>query len=221
LVHGGWSGSWIWRFVADRLRARAHAVYTPSLTGLGERAHLAGPDVDLSTHIKDVCNAIFYEDISGITLVGHSYGGMVVTGVADCMPERIRHVVYVDAFVPESGQSLIDISGRVPPGDDWRVPPIPRSVPDPELQEWIDARRVDQPRATMEEKLQLRVALEDQSFSRTYVWASADPLPGPFVRIAERLRDHPAWRYHELPTSHLVPLTMSSELTEILLELGA
>ena len=92
------------------LQQAGHQVFTPSLTGLGERAHLARPDVNLSTHVQDVANAIWYEDLSDIVLVGHSYGGMVVTGVAERMPERIAHLVYLDAFLPADGQSLIDLS---------------------------------------------------------------------------------------------------------------
>ena len=124
LVHGAWGGSYGWRKVRPLLIKAGHDVYTPSLTGQGERAHLATPQVNLTTHIKDVYNAIWYEDLTDIILVGHSYGGMVVTGVADQMPERIKHLVYLDAFLPENGQSLYDLGGGGPrPADgDWRVP---------------------------------------------------------------------------------------------------
>src|SRR5690348_12629794 len=106
LVHGAWGGSFNWRRLRPMLQGAGHTVFTPSLTGLGERAHLASPEVNLSTHIQDVCNALFYDDLSDVTLVGHSYGGMVVAGVADRMPERIKDLVFLDAFVPRSGQSL-------------------------------------------------------------------------------------------------------------------
>src|SRR5919205_4115238 len=122
LVHGAWGGSYGWRKVRPLLQQAGHTVFTPSLTGQGERAHLASPSVNLSTHVQDVANAIWYEDLSNLILVGHSYGGMVVTGVAERLPERIRHLVYLDAFVPANGQSLYELGGP-PRTDDWRVAP--------------------------------------------------------------------------------------------------
>src|SRR5258706_14439752 len=103
LVHGAWGGSWMWQRLAPVLRKAGHEVLTPSLTGIGERAHLASPSVDLSAHVADVLGAIRYERLSECVLVGHSYGGMVVTGVADRAPEAIKTLVYLDAFVPQSG----------------------------------------------------------------------------------------------------------------------
>src|SRR5262245_22022665 len=111
LVHGAWGGSFGWRKVRPLLQAAGHVVVTPSLTGLGERVHLAAPEVNLSTHIQDVRNAIWFEDLTDIILVGHSYGGMVVAGVADVLPERIAHLVFLDAFQPADGQSLYDLGG--------------------------------------------------------------------------------------------------------------
>src|SRR5215207_4523036 len=157
LVHGAWGGSFGWRTVRSLLQQAGHAVFTPSLTGQGERSHLASPDVNLSTHIQDVYNAIWYEDLSDIILVGHSYGGMVVTGVADRMPERIKHLVYLDAFLPGDGQSLFDLTGNAPPlSDDWRVPARQRvegaDLPDAA---WNAERRGAQSRATFDEKVRL------------------------------------------------------------------
>ena len=99
----------MWQRLAPVLRKAGHEVLTPSLTGIGERAHLASPSVDLGTHVADVLGAIRYERLSELTLVGHSYGGMVVTGVADRLPEVVRTLVYLDAFVPQSGQALVDL----------------------------------------------------------------------------------------------------------------
>src|SRR5436309_10254668 len=110
LVHVSWGGAHGWRKVRPLLRAAGNDVYTPSLTGLGERVHLAFPEMNLSTHVQDVTNAIWHEDLTDIILVGHSYGGMVVTGVAEKMPERIQHLVFLDAFQPADGQSLYDIA---------------------------------------------------------------------------------------------------------------
>ena len=109
LVHPAWFGGWCWRKVSPVLRARGHEVFAPTLTGLGERAHLASQKVGLEMHVEDVANVLEYEDLRQVILVGNSSGGMVITGVADRMPERIAHLVYLDAFVPEDGQSMLDI----------------------------------------------------------------------------------------------------------------
>src|SRR5262245_20014465 len=105
LVHGAWQGGWCWRFVAERLRAEGREVFTPTLTGLGERARLLDKTVNLTTHIEDVCQLLLFEDLTDVVLVGHSYGGMVVSGVADRMPERVRTLIVVDGFVPTDGKS--------------------------------------------------------------------------------------------------------------------
>src|SRR3954471_14095169 len=135
VAHGAWSSGWAWKKLRPLLRAAGHEVFTPSFTGLGERSHLATPEVGLETHIQDVVNVLFYEDLTNVILLGHSYGGMVATGAADRMPERIRKVVYLDAFVPRDGQSLNDLPRRQeggaavgpPPADGWLVPPMPPS----------------------------------------------------------------------------------------------
>jgi pimeloyl-ACP methyl ester carboxylesterase len=106
IVHGAWAGGWAFKEVDHRLTADGHKVYRPTLTGQGERVHLATTNIDLSTHIQDIVNVILFEDLHDIVLVGHSYGGMVITGVADRVPERIKHLIYVDAFLPEDGESL-------------------------------------------------------------------------------------------------------------------
>jgi pimeloyl-ACP methyl ester carboxylesterase len=111
IVHGAWGGSWAFRKVEALLREKGFNVYRPQLTGQGERVHLARPDIGLSTHIDDVVNTILFEDLHDIILMGHSYGGMVITGVADRVPDRIRRLVYVDAFVPNDGESVMSIIG--------------------------------------------------------------------------------------------------------------
>ena len=144
IVHGAWGGAWAFRKVDAELRAKGYNVYRPQLTGLGDRVHLARPDVGLSTHIEDVVNTILFEDLHDIVLVGHSYGGMVITGVADRVPDRIRKLIYVDALVPNDGESLMSIFGNrneflknmvkgdyiVPP---WVKPdqPLPHDEPQP------------------------------------------------------------------------------------------
>jgi pimeloyl-ACP methyl ester carboxylesterase len=221
LVHGAWGGSYGWRSVRPLLQQAGHAVFTPSLTGQGERAHLATPDVNLSTHIQDVYNAIWYEDLTDIILVGHSYGGMVVTGVADRMPERIQHLVYLDAFLPADGQSLFDMGGPRRPSDDWRVPQLQRTEDqsDPEVQ-WNNARRLPHPRACFEEKVSLTAPLESRPFSLTYIVATERPDPGPvFDRIAEDLRPNPRWTVREISGGHGMIRTNPDGLVRLFLEL--
>ncbi len=111
LVHGAWGGGWIWRGVADELRRRGHVVFTPTLTGVGERSHLLGPDIDLDTQITDIVNVMKWEDLEDVVLVGHSYGGMVISGVAERMERAISSIVYLDAFYPDDGKSLSDYVG--------------------------------------------------------------------------------------------------------------
>jgi len=143
IVHGAWGGGWAFKEVERLLRADGHLVYRPTLTGQGERVHLSGPDVSLSTHIQDVVNVIEWEDLHDVVLVGHSYGGMVVTGVADRVPDRIGHLIYLDAMVPEDGESVNTTGGlrkRLPrPTTNgyieptWVKPgqPLPHDVPMP------------------------------------------------------------------------------------------
>ncbi len=142
IVHGAWGGGWQWKKVDVLLTADGNKVYRPTLTGLGERVHLASPDLTLSTHITDIVNVILWEDLHDVVLVGHSYGGMVITGVMDRVPERIRRVIFVDAVVPNDGESLNTAFGSVPGADQikdgfipasWVKPgkPIPYDVPHP------------------------------------------------------------------------------------------
>ncbi len=138
LVHGGWHGAWCWDRVVPLLQAAGHAVYTPTLTGLGEQAALLTPEVGLDTHIQDVVNLIEAKDLQHVIIVGHSYSGMVITGVADRLPNRIKHLVYLDAAIPRDGECLADLlpMGRTmlrreanKSGDGWRVNPPPERPP--------------------------------------------------------------------------------------------
>lgn len=142
IVHGAWGGGWDWKQVDQLLTADGYKVYRPTLTGQGERSHLASTNIDLDTHIQDIVNVIVWEDLHDVVLVGHSYGGMVITGVADRVPDRIRRLVYVDAFVPNNGESANEIHHHT--GIDLPVtngfvipiwlkgnPPPPHDVPHP------------------------------------------------------------------------------------------
>jgi pimeloyl-ACP methyl ester carboxylesterase len=209
----------MWSRLARELRGGGHEVFTPSLSGIGERAHLAGPSIDLSTHIADVVNAIEYERLERVVLVGHSYGGMVVTGAADRAAARLRALVYLDAFVPQDGQALVDLLPAAArerlPRDDWRVPPLPpqaQGMTDAGEIAWCADRRVAQPLATFTEKISLEGAYRGP---RRYIWCSGYS-PSTFRPFAERLSRDPGWRYDELPTHHYPHVSMPRETAQLL-----
>ena len=169
LVHGAWGGAHGFRKVRGPLRAAGHEVFTPSLTGIGERAHLTSPQVCLTTHITDVVNTVWYEDLSDIVLLGFSYGGFVVTGALKYIAERVRHLVYLDAFVPGDGDALAGPGGTgrgvIGLGQDWLVPPMPREYDDPAEAEWAEARRTPHPAGCFTEPV--RLARSKPSLRRT------------------------------------------------------
>ncbi|WP_424136345.1 alpha/beta hydrolase [Roseomonas chloroacetimidivorans] len=217
ICHGAWSAAWAWKKVRPLLRAAGHEVLTPTYTGLGERAHLAHPMVDLETHIQDILAVIDCEDLRDFILVGHSYGGMVATGVADRLPDRVRHLVYVDAFVPNDGQSLNDLTGRKPETvEGWLMPPNP-SPPDtsPEDMAWITPRRRYQPARCFSQKL--RLSLAAPSFPRSYIHCTRKNGPDNFRQFADRFRDDPAWHFHAMDASHSPNVTAPEALAALLL----
>jgi pimeloyl-ACP methyl ester carboxylesterase len=225
LVHGAWGGCWGFRKVRPLLWAAGHQVFTPSLTGIGEREHLSSPDVSLSTHVRDVVATVTYEDLDDIVLLGFSYGGMVVTGALDEIGDRVDHLVYLDAFVPGDGESIADLVGGVPPTDperNWLVPPRPRELATPAETEWANERRSLQPIGTFTEAVSLRAPLEDRPFSLTYIKATADPGEADdstFHQAAARAAASPRWHHHEIATNHMVPLMEPEALVDILLGL--
>jgi pimeloyl-ACP methyl ester carboxylesterase len=228
LVHGGWSGAHGFRHVRRLLHEAGHDCFTPSLTGLGERAHLASPQVRLSTHIEDVVNHLLYEDHRDVVLLGHSYGGMVVAGALDHVADRVDELVFLDAFVPVDGQStltLIDLA--TPPrtvGMEWLVPPAPRTFDDPDEAAFIDPRRVGQPLATFAEPARLSRPLEEHDVGLTYIRATAEAPDAPgsaaFDAAARHAAASPRWRYHEVTTNHMVASNRPRELTDLLLALA-
>jgi len=225
LVHGAWHGGWCWAKVARLLRDAGHEVYTPTLTGLGERAHLARPEVDLETHIQDVVAMLEAEELRQVTLVGHSYGGMVITGVAARTSGRIGHLVYLDAFVPEAGKSLLDYVGEhagamreaaVAPGAGWKRPSFPPErfgVTSQRDTEWLTKHLVPQPLRTFEQALP---AAGGEKLKRTYVYCSK-PAMGAFDQFAERLRDDRKWTFHDVKTGHDAMVTAPGEIAKILM----
>jgi len=221
LVHGAWSGGWGYKAIARALRAAGHDVYVPTLTGLGERDHLASPSIDLALHVRDVVNMIDYEDLSDIILCGHSYGGMVITGVAAAVGERIRTLFYLDAFLPKDGQALWDIADdaarrhyidaqRDCPGMIAPFSGPPGATP----------RRLNRhPLLTLTQPVRL-TGEERKVRNRTYVYATRD-APTVFTKFYEEVREDPAWRVHTVPTGHVVMMDDPEGLTRLLLEEAA
>jgi pimeloyl-ACP methyl ester carboxylesterase len=225
LVHGAWHGGWCWRAVSSLLRKAGHEVHAPSLTGLGERRHLVSGKVDLDTHIEDLTQLIEMEDLRDVVLVGHSYGGMVVTGAADRRPERIARLVYLDAFVPEDGKCLLDYAvperaarmrhegertGFVtpPPMSLWGLTRI-------EDLDFVGQREVRHPYATMAQPIRLTNIAEAAMIPKTFVYCSS-PATGSFDQFAAKYRDNPAWRFHELKTGHDAMILMPGEVAKLL-----
>jgi len=214
--------------VRKALQAAGHDVFTPTLTGVGERSHLGSPSVNLSTHIADVVNLIRWEELADVILCGHSYGGCVISGAADRIPDRIRALVYLDAFVLEDGESLFDV---VPPeqgpamrqlaqaGDDgWKVAPIPAEVFRVNARDaaWVNAQCTPQPLATFEERIRLTGGLErirDVTHILATGFREGSPFPGAHERAKKR-----GWKTREISCGHDVMLDLPDELTRVLLE---
>ena len=228
LVHGAWSGAHGFRHVRKILQSHGHDVFTPSLTGLGERVHLVHPMVDLTTHIRDVVNHVLYEDLQGIVLVGFSYGGMVVTGAIEHLSERISHLVYLDAFVPSNGESVTSIITGGPVrtpvtlGGEWLVSSAPRQFDDPIEGQWVTARRTPHPAACFSESVYLAQPLEEYPFTRTYIKATVEvdgePAGEVFWTAARLARSSASWRYFEIATNHMIASNKPQELANLLLE---
>ena len=211
ICHGAWGGGWSWTGVADILRDQGHRVFVPTYTGLGERAHLATPEVNLSAHIQDVRAIIEWERLDRFVLAGHSYGGMVITGVADMEWQKITRLVYLDAFLPGDGQSLNDLTGPKRAaasqaaaekfGDGWRLPRPPDSISNKmpaKDRQWIESLGRPHPIKCFSEKLSLQgnhLRIAD----KVYLLASENP-GSPFHKFAESTQDQVGWETLELPT---------------------
>jgi pimeloyl-ACP methyl ester carboxylesterase len=221
---GAWSAGWSWKKMHPLMAAARHRLVTPTYTGLGEREHLASPSNDLETHIQDILAVIKYEDLRDFVLVGHSYGGMVATGVAGRARNRITRLVYLDAFVPTDGQSLMDVG---PPtvrqrmqelakaGDGWRVPsnPIPSDTSEADVK-WISERRLPQSIKCFEQPLRMRGG--DLTLPRSYIYLTRVTPADPFRPFAERAKNDRNWRYYELDASHSAHVTAPEALAQLL-----
>jgi pimeloyl-ACP methyl ester carboxylesterase len=216
IVHGAWSGGWYFQDTARIMRREGHDVYTPTLTGIGKRVHLGHPDVDLSTHILDIVNVFKYEDLHDVTLVGYSYGGMVVTGVAEQIPERIKQLVYLDAIVPTDGQSAADLLPEMTAalaevaqevGDGWQIPHNP---PHPQ--------KTPHPLKTLTEPIEVKNLVATQ-LPRTYVLFTENTFDfAPHMaKIGTRIQSE-GGAYRELAVDHVAPETHPETIAELLLE---
>jgi pimeloyl-ACP methyl ester carboxylesterase len=231
LVHGTGAGGWCWRFIAPLLRAAGYDVYTPTLTGLGASSHLLHElnRISLDTHVKDVTNMLFYEDLSEVVLLGHSYGGMVITGAAAKEPRRLAQLVYLDAYLPLEGENEIALW---PPDqkEKYRTdlasgirfrPPIASSmlgITDPKMSQWVQERLTPHPYSTYEDPPASGTP-ESASIPRTYIHCTLGYFSSwmePFAARARKL----GWNVYTMAAGHGVMITHPNELAEILLRIA-
>lgn len=225
LVHGGWQGGWSWRPLARILRAAGHDVFTPTLTGLGERSHLSGMAINLDTHIADVANTIVWEELSDVILVGHSYGGMVITGVADQLASRIARLVYLDALVPEDGSTLFTLRPEylglmveaAAAGNGLTVAPPAASARDTRAEQhwpWLNAHTTPHPLTCFTQSLRLAGPYRTVP-SRLFIYATGgicDGMYDPFL-------NHPTDQVIAIAESgHSIMIDRPQAVADILLE---
>jgi pimeloyl-ACP methyl ester carboxylesterase len=231
LVHGAWHGSWCWKRVRRALQTQGHDVFTPTLTGVADRSHLLSRNVTLETHILDVENLIRWEELSDIILCGHSYGGCVVGGVADRVPERIRALVYLDAFVLEGGENLVQhlpesqykqlMEGTKAIGEGWKTPPIPAEVFNVNAgdREWVNSQCTMQPLDTFEQRIRLSGGAREIR-NVTFILATGFVEGSPFPPFYEKAKIR-GWKTLTVPCGHDVMLDVPDELTRILVDVSS
>lgn len=228
VAHGAWSAGWAWKKMRPLMRAAGHEFFTPTYTGLGERAHLAHADITLDSHIQDILAVLEAEDLRDVYLIGHSYGGMVATGVADRARDRIKHIIYVDAFAPKDGQSAFDLQqpeqvsqrreAARKDGGGWRLATGPMP-PDTSAEDvaWAAPRRKPQPIKTFETKLKLSA---EPSAPRTYIYAKRARPDDGFRQFLERA-GREGWKTYEIDASHNPHITSPDVLMAMLNEVAA
>jgi pimeloyl-ACP methyl ester carboxylesterase len=232
LIHGAWHGGWCWRPVADILEAKGHKVYAPSLTGLADRSHLLSTSITLDTHIADVVNLFKWEDLKDVVLVGHSYGGWPISGAVEKVLPQVSSIVYVDAFVPQNGQKVMDLNSEqfrkalqeaIAKGEAGR--PIPKAeafkVLDPKNIAWVQSKMTPQPTNVSTQPIVLTGAREKVA-KKTYIRAAAYPQPN-FDKYLAAAKADKSWRTFELQASeagHDIMVDAPQRLAEILMEVA-
>jgi pimeloyl-ACP methyl ester carboxylesterase len=232
LVHGGGHGGWCYQRVARLLQAQGHVVYTPTLTGLGERAHLLNADVDLERHIEDIAAVLEFEDLRDVILVGHSYGGMVITGTADRVPGRVGRLVFLDAANPVNGQSLADVAGpvinavrpfgEVRDGMELVLLPAPDAgqlygVTDPADLAWMAERLTAHPWKCFEQPLDLRNEDELWAIPQYHIVCTST-LATREKALLDRAREQ--GRLWDIDTGHDLMITEPEKVTRALVQVA-
>jgi pimeloyl-ACP methyl ester carboxylesterase len=228
-VHGAWHGGWCWRRVADRLAAAGHRVFCPTLTGLGERAHLLSREVNISTHIQDVVALLEAEELEQVVLVGHSYGGIVITGVAARARARLRQLVYLDSAIVEDGASWASIGLPEVVAERRRAAqessggvslPVPKAevfgLLEPADIAWVQRRLTPQPFGGYEEKMRWGGPV-GSNVPKLYV-DCIDPVYAGLAAVKERYRGKPGWPFAELKTGHDAMVSAPAETAKLLLD---
>ena len=222
VCHGATAGGWEWKKIDQRLRADGHTLYRPTYTGLGERAHLANADVDLETHITDIVNVILFENLHDVVLIGHSYGGMVMTGVADRVPDRIKAMVYVDAMVPENGESVTTLRWRrqsaTNPSATSRSWMTNGKLGQPLVAGAKPPYNVTQPPKTLSQPIALKNQAAVAKIPVVYI-LTVDPgkraEDDAFYFFSQRARDR-GWTVWQMASDHVPSMTHPAELTQLL-----
>jgi pimeloyl-ACP methyl ester carboxylesterase len=224
VAHGAWGAGYAWKKMHPLMQARGYRLVTPTYTGLGERGHLASPSIDLNTHIQDILAVIKYEDLQDIVLLGHSYGGMVATGVADRARDKISQLIYLDAFVPNDGEALFDLVAPearnamregAKAGNGWQVPSLATPPDTSEAdQKWLAERRLPQPIRCFDTGLRLTGG--EITVPRSYIYCQRAAPSDTFRRFANRAKSDPGWRYYEIDASHSPHVTAPQALAGLL-----
>jgi pimeloyl-ACP methyl ester carboxylesterase len=221
LVHGAWHGGWCWQRVAAVLRRAGHDVFHPTLTGVGDRSHLIGTRPDLSTHIKDTTNLIAWEDLQDVVLCGHSYGGMVVTGAADAMADRIAALVHLDSYIPRDGQCMMEFVPEPRRSSIAHDGASTGSVPPPSVdllkinaadRAWVAGKLTPHPYASLIEPIRLTGAWQTVK-RRTYVYSAGATMSAPFYAA---LRHDPTWQVQVMDAGHDQMIDAPQDVAEIL-----
>ena len=232
LIHGAWMGAWCWKRVLPHLREAGHEVFTPTLTGLGELCHLLDPRIELNTHVDDIVNFLQYQDLDEVVLVVHSYAGMPAGIASHRIPERLAHIIFLDAFIPVNGKSLFDLQSprfreafrelADTDGDGWKVPPLAPDgetlgVTDKDDVEWLRSKMTAHPIKTLEDPAQIDNP-DKAGIPRTYIFCTENPPDGTFPAIAGRIKTDTSWSYLEVTSPHAAMITAPRALAETILQ---